>query len=47
MLACKIWCLGPQRGRLPWASQQTTNDGRRFALPISVKKSVPEAVCIA
>ena len=40
MLECKIGCLRPQRGRLPWATQQMTNDGRSFALPITVKKSV-------
>ena len=40
MLEWKIGCLGPQRGRLPWATQQTKNDGRSFALPITVKKSV-------
>ena len=38
MLECKFGCLGPQRGRLPWATQQMTNDGRSFALPITVKK---------
>ena len=38
MLEWKIGCLGPQRGRLPWATQQMTNDGRSFALPITVKK---------
>ena len=37
MLECKIGCLGPQRGRLPWATQEMTNDGRSFALPITVK----------
>ena len=24
MLECKIRCLGPQRGQLPWATQQMT-----------------------
>ena len=28
MLECKIGCLGPQRGWLPWATQQ---------MPITVK----------
>ena len=28
MLDGKIGCLGPQCGRLPWATQQMTNDGR-------------------
>ena len=42
MLECKIRCLGPQRGRLPWTTQQMTNDGWSFALPITVKKYVPE-----
>ena len=36
---CKIGCLGPQRGPLPWAAEQITNDGRSFALPISVEKN--------
>ena len=27
MLACKIGCLGPQRGRLPWATQQVREAG--------------------
>ena len=40
MLECKIGGLGPQRGRLPWATQRMTNDGRSFAFPITVKKSV-------
>ena len=39
MLECKIGCLGPQSGRLPCATQQMTNDGRSFALPITGKKS--------
>ena len=39
MLECKIGCLGPQRGRLLWATQQMTNDGQSFALPITVKIS--------
>ena len=42
MLECKIGCLGPRHGRLPWAIQQMTNDGRGFVLPITAKKSVPE-----
>ena len=37
MLEYRIGCLGPQRGRLPWDTQQMTNDGRSFALPITVK----------
>ena len=40
ILECKSGCLGPQRGRLSWATQQMTNDGRSLALPIIVKKSV-------
>ena len=47
MLECKIGCLGPQRGRLPWATQQMTNDGRSFVLPITIKKSVSEGFCSA
>ena len=47
MLECKIGCLGPQRGRLPWATQQMTNDGRSVALPINVKKSVSKGFCSA
>ena len=43
----KIECLGPQRGRLPWATQYMTNDGRNFALPITDKKSVSKGVCSA
>ena len=45
MLECKIGCLGPQRGRLPWDIQQLTNDGRSFALPITLKKSVSKGFC--
>ena len=37
----------PQRGRLPWATQQMTNDGRSFALPITLKKSVSKGFCSA
>ena len=37
---CKVGCLGTQGGRLSWAIQQMTDDGRSFALPITVKKSV-------
>ena len=37
MLECKIGCLGPQRGRLPWATQQM-NDGRNFASSIFFNK---------
>ena len=40
----KIGCLGLQRGRLPWAAQQMTNDGGSFALPITVKKSVSKSL---
>ena len=40
MLECKLGWLGPQRGRLSWATQQMTNDRRSFTLPITVKKSV-------
>ena len=40
MLECKFGCLGPQRGSLPWATQQMTNDGRCFAVLITVKKSI-------
>ena len=48
MLECKIGCLGPQRGLLlPWATQQMTNNGRSFALPITVKKSVLKCFCSA
>ena len=47
MLECKIGYLEPQRGRLPWATQQMTNDGRSFALPITVKKSVSKDFCSA
>ena len=47
MLEWKIGCLGPQRGRLRWATQQMTNDGRSFALPITVKKSVSKGFCSA
>ena len=47
MLECKIGCLGPQRDRLPWATQQMTNDGLNFALPITVKKSVSKRFCSA
>ena len=36
----EIGCLGPQRGRLPCATQQMTNDRQSFALPITIKKSV-------
>ena len=45
MLECKIGCLGPQRGRLPWATQQVTNDSWSFALPITVKKSFSKSFC--
>ena len=38
ILECKIGCLGPQRGRLPWASQQMTNYGRSFALRVNCQK---------
>ena len=47
MLECKIGCLGLQRGRLPWATEQMTNDSRIFALPITVKKSVLKGFCSA
>ena len=57
MLESKIECLGPQRGGLhwakeytvfsAWATKQTTNDGRSFALPITVKKSVSKGFCSA
>ena len=47
MLQRKIGCLGPQCGRLPWATEQMTNDGRSFALSITVKKSVPKGFCSA
>ena len=40
MLECTIGCLGPRRGRLLWDTQQMTNDGRSFALPITGKKSI-------
>ena len=46
MLECKIECLEPQRGRLPWATQQMTNDGRSFALPITVSKNLFRKVSI-
>ena len=36
MLECQIGCLGLQRGRLPWATQQMT-----------VKKSIPNRFCSA
>ena len=45
MLECKIGYLGPKRGRLPWATQQMTNDIRSFALPITVKQSVSKGFC--
>ena len=45
MLECKIGHLGPQRGQLPWATQQMTNGGRSFALSIIVKKSISEGFC--
>ena len=45
MLECKIGYLGSQRGRLPRATQQMTNDGRSFALLITVKKSVLKGFC--
>ena len=38
MLECKIGCLGPQHGQLPWGTQQMTNDGWNVALPITGKK---------
>ena len=47
MLEGKFGCLRPQRGRLPWATQQMTNDGRSFALPVTVKKSVSKGFCSA
>ena len=47
MLECKIGCLEPQCGRLPWATQQITNDGRSFALPITVKQFAPKGFCSA
>ena len=47
ILECKIGCLGPQRGRLPWATQQMTNDGQSLPLPITVKKSVSKGFCNA
>ena len=47
MLECKIGCLGPQHDRLPWATQQMTNDYRSFALPITDKKSVLKVFCSA
>ena len=47
MLECEIGCLGPQHGRLPWATQQMANDGRIFALPIAGKKSVSKGFCSA
>ena len=46
MLECKIECLGPQCG-VPWATQQMTKDGRSFALPITVKKSISKGFCSA
>ena len=47
MLECKIGCLGPQRGRLLWATQQIMNDERSFALLITVEKSVSKGFCSA
>ena len=47
MVEYKFGCLGQQRGRLPWATQQMTNDGWSFALPITVKKSVSKGFCSA
>ena len=47
MLECKIGCLGPQRGQLPSTTQQMTNNGRSFALPITVRKSVSKGFCSA
>ena len=37
MLECKIGCLGPQRGRLRWATQQIMNDGWSFACRLMSK----------
>ena len=45
MLEYKIASLGPQRRRLPWATQHVTNDGRSFALPITAKKSFCKGTC--
>ena len=47
MLKWKIGCFGPQRGRLPWATQQMTNDDWSFALPITEKKFVSQSFCSA
>ena len=45
MLEYKIGCLGPQRGRLPWATQQMTNDSWSFVLLITVQKFVSKGYC--
>ena len=37
----------PRRGRLPWATQQMTNNDRSFALPITVKEFVSKGFCSA
>ena len=47
MLECKIGCLGPQRDQRPWAPQQIMNDGRSFALPITVSKNMFRKVSVA
>ena len=47
MLECKIGCLGPHCGRLPWATQQMTNDGQSLESPITVKKYVSKGFCSA
>ena len=40
-------CTKYVQNRVPWATQQITNDGRSFALPITVKKSVLKGFCSA
>ena len=47
MVECKIGCLGPQRGRLPWVTKQMTNKSRSFALSIIGESRQPWAgVCL-
>ena len=40
MLECNIECLGPHRGRLVRATQQMMNDGRNFAMLITVSENL-------
>ena len=43
MLECKIGCLGPQRGRLPWATQQIIFHFFRFYYAEMRRKFWPKA----